>query len=133
MESPRRTRQNCIRFWCDFRQNLANCVLQIKYKPSYQLKHNYIHMNKSGIHFFLLYRCTYISTDYRKSLFDLLAFWKKLCIFLTIKLMPVIKPVNGKNHDNWPSYSKMNKAGTSLWIKKNLRGTLNFTTLPGNT
>ena len=30
--------------------------------------------------------------------------------------MPVIKPVNGKNHDNWPSCSKMNKAGTSLWI-----------------
>ena len=32
--------------------------------------------------------------------------------------MSVIKPVNGKNHDNWPSCSKMNKAGTSLWIKK---------------
>ena len=32
--------------------------------------------------------------------------------------MPVIKPVNGKNHDNWPSCSKMNKTGTSLWIKK---------------
>ena len=41
--------------------------------------------------------------------------------------MPVIKPVNGKNHDNWPSCSKMNKAGTSLWIKKNLRGTQSYT------
>ena len=97
----------------------ANKVLQ-----SYQLKCNYILLNKSGTFIY----CTYFVLTYQQIIGSLYltCILEKMCIFLTIKLMPVIKPVNGKNHDNWPSCSKMNKAGTSLWIKKNLRGTQSY-------